>query len=232
MTERVLPEQDRYATCPADGVILDYYAGVFEAVFILLHPFIKPISIGLDVFQPSTYPDRKSIVANCKPVFWSEVMSLANFSSLSEIDIGIRTLISGLKAEYARPEYADRLDDLYENQQIIAPSEGVFSDLTHDLMLGFLQDSGHDWVWVGDEFCTERKLYWIEDLKGKAANATLGHCNVFPPDKSFLWTTHWDSCCSFVCGSRELLESLKTRQWAEGFFCSERTCVYWGLHET
>ena len=48
------------------------------------------------------------------------------------------------------------------------PSEGFFSDLLHDSILQSIEDLGYEWVWVGDEFCTERKLYWIDDLKGVA----------------------------------------------------------------
>jgi Protein of unknown function (DUF2711) len=230
--ERVLPAPDRYATCPTDGLVLDYYTGVFESVYVLLHPFIRPVSLNPELFEPSTYPDRSTIAENCEPVRWSDVLALSDFTSIREIDVGLRTQIGALRAEVSSPEFAGRLAALFESHQIVPPDEGHFSDLLHDRVLGFLQQLGHSWVWVGDEFCTKRKLYWIDDLKGKEADATLGHCNVFTPDKSLLWTTHWDSCCSLVCGPREVLGQLAAEREFEGFFCTPKTHVYWGLHET
>ena len=35
------------------------------------------------------------------------------------------------------------------------------------MVLESIQEIGYEWAWVGDEFGTERKLYWIDDLKIK-----------------------------------------------------------------
>jgi len=53
-----LPTPDAFATCPTEGRILEYYAGTFESVFVLLHPFMKAVSIGIEQFKPTTYPAR------------------------------------------------------------------------------------------------------------------------------------------------------------------------------
>ena len=52
MTEkRTLPQPDKFASCPYDGKILSYYAGFFEAVFIILPPFLRPETDKLDCFE-------------------------------------------------------------------------------------------------------------------------------------------------------------------------------------
>ena len=45
-------------------------------------------------------------------------------------------------------------------------------------------------------------------------------------DGAALLVTHWDSCCSFLCrkGDTGPVPGL------EGFRCTDRTQVYWGLH--
>jgi hypothetical protein len=43
-------------------------------------------------------------------------------------------------------------------------------------VLSSIQLLGYEWVWVGDEFGTERKLYWIDDLKNQKSGPTVGHC--------------------------------------------------------
>jgi hypothetical protein len=230
MAERILPAPDAFATCPADGKILEYYAGTFEAVFVQLHPFIKTVSIDLEQFVPATYPDRATIVQTCAPVSWAEVASLTGLQSIAAVDIGLRTMILGLKAEFSKQEYADRIESLTASQQIIPPSEGFFSDLLHDKSLQAIQSLGYEWVWVGDEFGTERKLYRIEDIKGPAAEATVRrHTNVFTPDKAVLWTTHWDSHFSFLCSSKHNLDAMQEANHFEGFFCTDSTEVYWSV---
>ena len=107
----------------------------------------------------------------------------------------------------------------------------MFSDLLHDRILQSIQHLGYEWVWVGDEFDTERKLYWIDDLKGQGTGPTTRHhCNVFTPDKQLLWTTHWDSHFSFLCSSKRNLATIEDACHFEGFYCTPSTEVYWSVH--
>src|SRR5260370_21095171 len=96
MAERILPTPDAFATCPTEGKLLEYYAGTFEAVYILLHPFIKSVkttSIGNEQFNPTIYPDRSTIVENCAPVSWPEVASKTGPFSVTPIYARPLTLI-------------------------------------------------------------------------------------------------------------------------------------------
>ena len=142
MSKRILPAPDRYATCPIEGKILEYYAGTFEAVYVQLFPFVKAASINTDQFCPATYPDRFTIVKNCVPVSWMEVASRTGLPSLAAVDIGLRTLIRGLKEEFSNQEYAERLQSLVDSDGIVPPTEGLFSDLFHDRTLTAIQSLG------------------------------------------------------------------------------------------
>lgn len=212
-----------------DGKVLAYYEGTFDSVYVLLHPFIRPIAISKELFNPSTYPERTSIVEGCKAVCWSEILDCLGLPSLAAVDVGLRTQIGGLKASVANDKFASAIDSLYDIHGVVPPDEGRFSDLLHDLVLQGFQNAGYQWVWVGDEMGTERKLHWIDDLKGSNQVITGGHCNVFSPDKKILWATHWDSHFSFLCGSHEILETLVQQMNFEGFFCDTNTEVYWSV---
>ncbi|HEY0163685.1 MAG TPA: DUF2711 family protein [Edaphobacter sp.] len=225
---RKLPSLDVFASCPLDGKILEYYAGTFEGVYVSLNPFIKPVTIDKAEFEPDTYPSRENIVTNCKSVSWAEVVQLAKLPSLAAVDIGLRTMIGGLKKEFQNRSYAAAIDTLSDTQSILPPPEGCFSDLLHDKILQSIQRLGYEWLWIGDEFCTERKLYWIDDLK-KSEDLTIGRFNVFTPDKQLLWTIHWDSHFSFLCSSQENLAAIQNTSSLEGFFCTPSTEVYWSL---
>ena len=230
MTTRVLPAPDVFASCPLEGKILQYYSGTFEAVYVSLNPFIRPIAIDKAEFKPGTYPNRLSIATNCESVSWSEVMRLAELPSLSAVDIGLRTGIHGLRKEFENQSYASAIDALSETHDILTPCEGLFPALLHDTILQSIQGLGYEWLWVGDEFCTERKLHWIDDLQDQDDGLTRGRVNVFTPDKQLLWTIHWDSHFSFLCSSQQNLAAIQKMTDLEGFFCTPSTEVYWSVH--
>ena len=230
MNERTLPAPDIYATCPYKGKVLSYYAGVFPSVYISFSPFIEPVSISHELFESATYPDRMSVANHCKAVLWNDVAKRSGLPNAAAVDIALRTQIHGLRAEFMNKDYAGRLARLYETERILPPTEGEHSPLVHNKVLELFQELGHDWVWVGDELCTERKLYWIDDLKAGVKDPISGNCNVFASDKSLLWSVHWDSHFSFLCSSSETaLKSVGVEEKLEGFFCDPGTEVYWSL---
>lgn len=229
MTERMMPAPDVYATCPSGGRVLDYYSGVFEAVYVCLNPFIRPISIPLERFTSETYPNRQELNAGCEPVSWETVRQASGLPSIAAMDVALRTEILGLWKEFQNKEYEQQLSVTAHAMGLISPPEGAHSDFHHDLVLSMFQELGHQWVWVGDEFCSERKLHWIDDLKAEEEPVIQWHCNVFSPDKSLLWTVHWDSHFSFLCGSQKDLEAVQVATRVEGFFCKAETEVYWSI---
>lgn len=232
MTPRVLPAADRFATCPNDGKVLDYYAGVSTSVYVSLSPFLAPLSSAFvarcDSADPDAVPDRIALAANCRPVPWCEVARESGLPNLAAVDIALRTQIGGLSAAFEDKDYAARLKRLYANNRLWLPIEGQHAELLQTTVLELFQALGHDWVWVGDEFGTERKLYWIDDIKKGSADPIRGHCNVFAPDHSLLWTVHWDSHFSFLCAASDgALRSVNVEAALEGFFCGPDTQVYW-----
>ena len=229
-SERILPTSDLFASCPNDGGILEYYAGTFEAVFVQLHPFLKTEPASADRSGQATNASHYEVSGTDAAVSWAEVAFLTGLPSLSAIDIGLRTMIGGLRAELANREFAETIGRLAESQHISPPSEGFFSPLLYQQTLSAIQALGYEWVWVGDEFCTERKLHWIEDLKIRETDVLWGPCNIFTPDKALLWTTHWDSHFSLLCSSKNLLDRIEDSYHFEGFFCTPSTEIYWSLH--
>lgn len=225
--ERRLPEPDLFASCPYDGPILPYYQGQFDAVYALLHPFIRAVSLDKELFYPETYPSKSEILTKCRRASWSDIIDLTSLANISEIDIGLRTGIAGLNKEFCNDQFAEQIDRIEEIKNIIRPNEGELPELLQIELFEALQSLGHEWLWIGDEFCTERKLEWIDDLKGDYLFPS--HCCVFTPDKSILVTTHWDSHFSFLCSTRETIDKILNFEPFEGFFCDQSTEVYWSL---
>lgn len=228
MNRRELPPPDIYATCPLDGKVLDYYAGVFDTVFVCFNPFIQPANISPDRFGPGKYPTHAELLSLSRPVSWADTMRLAGLPSIAAVDLALKTQIRAVRPEFMHKGYAEKLGALYDQNLVMPPTEGEHSPFLLRPTLSVFKDLGHKWAWVGDEFCTERKLYWLDDL---AADPELivSHANIFSPDKSLLWSIHWDSHFAFLCGSHADLDRAKVCERLEGFYCNAETDVYWSI---
>ncbi len=229
MSDRVMPIPEKFASCPYDEKILEYYKGQFECVFVLLHPFIKPIELSIERFCPAEWPSKKELIEGCEAISWKRILEITGLVNISDIDIGLRTSISGLNKELVNKDYASCLKKVCDKKNIVYPSEGEFSPLIENKIFNSIKHLGHEWLWVGDEFASERKLMWIDDLLEK--NEIPSHGCIFTHDHSLLVTTHWDSHCSFLCSSKETVERILEIDDFEGFYCTEKTEVYWGAYE-
>ncbi|PKF49200.1 DUF2711 family protein [Enterovibrio nigricans] len=232
--KKVLPSAEKFASCPYDQEILPYYEGQFDCVYILLHPFCKPTTLDIcyRFYAPrdsgSRRPDKHEIIDGCEPVSWQEVLSLSGLESISDIDIGLRTSIGGLVSERENREFSDQLVKL-EKLGILLPDEGDLPPLLENRVYEAVKKLGYTWLWVGDEFGTERKLHWIGDLV--KTDEIPPHGCIFTHDHKLLVTTHWDSHCSYLCSSREIIEQILESDPFEGFYCTSNTSVFWGLYE-
>ncbi|MCZ4281964.1 DUF2711 family protein [Kiloniella laminariae] len=231
MDRDFVPAPELYASCPVGGKVLEYYRGQFEAVFILLHPFMRPRTISPDLFYPDTWPKKKEIIADCEPCSWNEVLCACGLKSLSEVDTGLRTLIGALNPERSNSVYAEVIENYCDQNNLIPPEPGDLSVIIENLVFETLMKKlGYRWLWVGDEFGLERKLHKIEDVIKADEIIAPPHARYFTHDHQFLIATHWDSHCTFLCSSRERLETFLQNEKFEGFFCTENTEVYWGLY--
>lgn len=229
MRTRTFPQADVYATCPHEGGILEYYSGVFEAVYVCFNPFIKPTHISPERFCPESYPTNSELLAHCAPVSWEEIMRQTGLPSYAAIDLALKTQILAIREKFMNEDYANRLEALYASGCVMPPCEGEQSPFLFKPVMSIFKELGHDWAWVGDEHCTERKPHWIDELAAPENNPMINHSNVFSPDKSLLWSVHWDSHFSFLCGSLADLDKVSVSNRIEGFYCTPDTDVYWSL---
>lgn len=50
------------AVTPPLGLVLEYYSGIYESVYVILSPFIKPLTIDPQMFYPGTYPKKRDLL--------------------------------------------------------------------------------------------------------------------------------------------------------------------------
>ncbi|WP_088072036.1 DUF2711 family protein [Gottfriedia luciferensis] len=227
---RELPEPHKYSVCAsADMSIKEFYKGVFEEVYIFFHPFIKPKTLDYDLFDTDTYPGKNDIINNCEMISWKQFLNISGIKNYKQLDIGLRTLISGLREKYKNEKTAEVIQKVCEEHKIITPTEGFFPEFVMNSILSVLKNQGHDWIWVGDEFCTERKLEYIADLIEDNEALRNEHLNLFTHDSKVLITTHWDSHFSMLCSDKLTIDKIVKLCNLEGFYCDEFTEIYWSI---
>lgn len=165
---------------------------------------------------------------DCKPVFWSEVLNNSNFKSFSEIDTALRTYILSLRKEIKRDDLEKELIQFIETFNLAPPTEGDISPFIQKQIFSTVYQLGYKNMIISDDFNDEEKL--AETLFIKDSNELPSHANFYTEDIRIQVTTHWDSHCTFICSSKEIIDKILNLQWLEGFYCSKNTEVYWGLH--
>jgi hypothetical protein len=212
------------------GRVLEYYAGVFDTVYVLLNPFERPATIPRErLLGGRPYPSQAQIRADCEPVTWETVRQLAGFPSLANVNVALQTYIGGLRKQYRRDDLLTQLEQAMAAHNLVPPGEGHFPPLMMSPVLQLFQEAGHHWLWAGDDLCTERKLYYIEDLKAPDRPSGSQELNIFAPDKSMLWSVHWDTHFTFLCSSAARFEQLDVASRLEGFFCTPDFDFEWGI---
>lgn len=226
---RKLPDPDKYASCPNSGEILSFYQGVFDSVFIMLHPFYKPTKIDIDTYCERNQLTKHDEVALCEIVSWEEISKKSGLNSIAKIDIALRSSIGGLNSHFENSDLVKGLGSFIDEEEILPPDEGCLSPFLENRLFECINKIGYNWLWVGDEFCTKRSLHHIEDLINNDLTEYGGM--TFTPDKQILITTHWDSHFSFLCSKKEIIDHILAIDNFEGFFCDTYTEVYWSLKE-
>lgn len=227
---RIMPEPHRYAVCAyEDTTIKEFYNGIFEEVFIFYHPFIKPKNLNYDLFKPGSNPGKNDIFTHCEPISWKDFLELSSIENYKKLDIGLRTLIGGLTKQFADEAAAKVIKDVCKKNKIVIPSEGFISDLLINKILYAIKQQGHEWIWCGDEFCTERKLQYIEDFINDNHPFGNKRNNLFTHDSAILLTTHWDSHFSLLCSDKETVNRIVNTCNLEGFYCTDKTKIYWSI---
>jgi hypothetical protein len=126
----------------ADMPILEFYQGYFDTVYIMLHPFYRT--------------DEQGKITQV--VSWQEFLTLAGFRDTNQLDVALRNTIGGLIKKWETPDDVQTLKRTCESHGLRIPSEGYFQDSLRVDMLTSVQELGHHYLFVSDEFGYERKV--------------------------------------------------------------------------
>ena len=126
--------------------------------------------------------------------------------------MALRSSIRGLGEEFMNKAAGEKIINLRNKKEIYQPSEGILPDELVNPLLEAIRNEGHDWIWLGDEFGTERRLKDIDDLlvsnkldldRNNLFMHNTGRYHLFTHDNELLVTTHWDSHFSMLCSDKK-----------------------------
>lgn len=232
--EVLLPEGHRYAMFGGgeDYPIKAYYEGVFETVFVAFHPFYKPNDASPEaVCLGRLHSGDKNEVERCfEPVTWETVRRRAAFEDFKQLDLALRTWNGAIAPRDEFVAWKRRLEGVCTREHLYAPSDSIPSDLTANRVFRALLEMGAKWMWDGDDFCTERRLVYIQDTL-EASDWDRHHRIFFGYQHDWLIVTPWESMCTLFCGSHAWVEQMVERCELEGFYCDDKTTSNWSLFD-
>jgi hypothetical protein len=210
---------------PYGTPLVEAYAGRFESVFIVLHPFLN-VPDFLSWKTLGRYPDDALILAHGAPHPWMDVARKTGLGSCARINQALLTSIGSLKGDLADPPGQRALKSYLQSRPIWMPTEGRFEPV---LISVFLQI-----------FAAYEELIFVPELTDSQPVVSLpisglrGGSIPFPgcgtlmaPDQSFLLTVDWDSFFTLFYGPRFFLLETARQLELEGFFATSNTDHAW-----
>ena len=218
---------EQFTYPPYSIPLLEAFGGLFESVFVVLHPFVRvPQSLGWSATHQ--YPGDAQIPGVGTKVPWTEVAAQTGLANCARIHQALLTSIGSLSDHLADPAGREALQKFLESQPVWMPVEGRFEPLLHaDFLHAFAEARASELIFV-PEFPQSDPVVTLplNGLKNGAvpfpARGTL-----LAPDRSFLFTVDWDSFFTLFYGSRSFITRVAAALNLEGFFASPNTEHAW-----
>ena len=222
-----LEQFEQFVYPPYGTTLAGAYGGRFEAVFILLHPFIRmPEQLAWNMTR--RYPSDNEIAALGAACTWAEVAKATGLTSCARLNQALLTACGSLTAEFADREGKNALQRFLQSAPIWMPAQGRFEPLLQSKLLRMFLKSGADQVLYVPESPGANPIERLkaEDLRnGKVPFPPSG--SLVAPDASFLFTVDWDSFFTLFYGAREFLVQMARELEFEGFFATANTDHAW-----
>lgn len=229
MSNRIAPLPDKYASFPYDGNILTYFEGVFDSVFIVMQPFCFVTKEHQWILNREINVNKQDFIRYAKPISWQEIMNKLNINNYQDLETGIQTFNNALFEHLKNKVIEKQIIHLMNEQNIFSPETNEFAPCFENVIFGAIKKLGYEWLWVSDEFCTERKLYFIDDLIKDSETLAAG-AKIFTADYKLLISPAYGLSNLFICSSKAMIEKMREYVDFEGFYCTDKTKVVWNIH--
>ena len=219
------PEQFIYP--PYSIPLVEAYGGLFESVFVVLHPFVRvPRSLAWSATHQ--YPGDAQILMQGIKVPWAEAAAQTGLANCARIHQALLTSIGSLSDHLADPAGRDALKTFLEFQPVWMPVEGRFEPLLQaDFLYAFAEAQAGELIFV-PEFPQSDPVVTLPITGLRSGSVPFpSRGTLLAPDQSFLFTVDWDSFFTLFYGSRAFIARVAAALNLEGFFASPNTEHAW-----
>lgn len=220
-------EYDRYIYPPYDAPLADAYGGLFESVYIILHPFVSvPDNLSWKVTKQ--YPSDEQILSHGTKHSWASVAAQTGLSTCAKLNQALLTSTGSISPELSDFHAATALQSFLQSAPVWMPVQGRFEPLLQmDFLQAFKAAGQQELIFVPEFPHTDPiQLLHVSRLRNRT-DPFPSRGTLLTPDESFLFTIDWDSFFTLFYGPRAFLTEVARKQNLEGFFATPTTEHFW-----
>jgi hypothetical protein len=220
-------QYEQFTYPPCDAPLMDAYGGIFESVFVILHPFV---GVPEDLAWKATknYPSDEAITNRGTKCTWAGVAAQTGLSTCSKLNQALLTSIESIGEELCDYSASSALESFLESESTWMPSEGRFEPLLHADFLDLFAAKGHRELIFVPEFPNTDLIQPLDIESLRIREIPFPHHGTLvAPDASFLLTVDWDSFFTLAYGPRAFLDEMARQHNLEGFFATPTTEHFW-----
>ena len=215
-------------TYPAyDAPLMEAYGGVYESVYVILHPFVS-VPDELAWKATKQYSSDEQILSVGAKYTWAEVASKTGLGTCARVNQALLTSIGSIDEDLRDYAASGALKSFLESESVWMPGEGRFEPLQQMDLLDAFEAAGRGEVIFVPEFPG------VDPVQRLAVRRLREREETFPSrgtlsalDESFLLTVDWDSFFTLFYGPREFVAEVVRRNQVEGFFATPTTEHAW-----
>jgi len=206
---------------------MEAYGGVFESVYVVLHPFVS-VPEELAWTATKQYPSDEQILSVGSKYTWAYVASKTGLGTCAKLNQALLTSIGSINEDLRDHASSGALKSFLELESVWMPGEGRFEPLLQMDFLSAFEAAGRGELIHVPEFPGVDPVQWlgVQRLR-KREEAFPNRGTLSALDESFLLTVDWDSFFTLFCGPREFVAEVVRRKNLEGFFATPTTEHSW-----
>ena len=206
---------------------MEAYGGVYESIYVILHPFVS-VPDELAWKATKQYLGDEQILNAGAKFSWAQVASKTELGTSARVNQALLTSIGSIDEDLRDYAASGALKSFLESEPVWMPGEGRFEPLLQMDFLDAFEVAGRgELIYVpefpGADAVQRLAVRRLRDREGTfPSRGTLAAL-----DESFLLTVDWDSFFTLFYGPRELVSEVVRRSNVEGFFATPTTEHAW-----
>ena len=215
-------------TYPAyDAPLMEAYGGVYESVYVILHPFVS-VPDELAWKATKQYPSDEQILSVGAKYTWADVAGKTGLGTCARVNQALLTSIGSIDEDLRDYAASGALKSFLESEPVWMPGEGRFEPLLQMDFLNAFEAAGRGELIFVPEFPGGDPVQRLAVRRLREREETFPSRGTLAAlDESFLLTVDWDSFFTLFYGPREFVAEVVRRNELEGFFATPTTEHAW-----